>query len=202
MLNEKKTGPIASSDGAVNPARSDKQGASVNTPAHGKYNEAVVRDNVFMASSQAADTWSVALNTTHTGLCISNPAGSPKNLSVLKAGFAFQTAQVATASIHLAGGYTAAGVVTHTNAIDIYNMKLGSPATSVANADDAATLVGTPIYLFPLIGGFTAGALAANPAILTDIGGSIMIPPGAYVFIAALTAAIGFGCIVWEEIPR
>jgi len=201
MLNEKRTGPIASSDGAVNPARSDKQGSSVITHAHGEYNEATSRDNVFMAASQAVDTWSVALHTTHTGLCVSNPAGSTKNLSILKAGFVFQTAQVATASIHLAGGYAAGGVTAHTNALTVYNMKLGAPATNVGLADDQATLVGTPIYLLPLIGGFTAGALAAGPAATTDIGGVIMVPPGGYVCIVALTAAIGFGSIIWEEIP-
>jgi len=200
MLNEKKTGPVASSDGAVNPARIDRQGASVVTEAHGEYNEATVRDNVFIAATQAEDTWTVALAAAYTGLIVSNPAGSNKNLSILKAGMNITTAPVGIASIHLAGGYAAGGIVTY-NAIAFYNMKLGSAAASVANVGDTATLVGTPIYLYPLIGGFTAAALFAQPAALTDIGGSIVVPPGAYVCIVALTVALGFGCIVWEEIP-
>jgi len=200
MLNEKRTGPVASSDGAVNAARTDRTGASVITPAHGEYNEAVVRDNVFMAASQAADTWSVALAGAHTGLCLSNPAGSNKNLSILKVGMAISAAPAAIASIHLAGGYAPGGITAHNAALVIYNMKLGSAAASVAFADDDATLVGTPIYIYPLIGGFTAAALFSQPMATTDIGGSIMVPPGGYVFIAALTVAVGFGCIVWEEI--
>jgi len=206
MLNEKKTGPIASSDGAVNPARTDRQGADVATQAHGEYNEAVVRDNVFMASTQVADTWDVALTLNPIlGVIVSNPPGSNKNLSILKVGFAQTTACANEASIHLAGGYVADGGITvHDTPLVVYNMKLGSPAAAVAFADDEATAVaGSAVYLLPLIGGFTAGAtLPAGPMATTDIGGLVMVPPGGYVFIAALTAVVGFGCIVWEEIPR
>jgi len=205
MLNEKKTGPVASSDGAVNPARMDKQGADVATQAHGEYNEATVRNNVFMASSQGEDTWSIALATTPAlGVILSNPPGSDKNLSILKVGMAITTAPAGQASIHLAGGYVAdGGVLVHNQALVIYNMKLGSPASSVAFADDSANLVvGSPLYLLPLIGAFTNALLFAQPMAMTDIGGMVMVPPGGYVFIAALTVALGFGCIIWEEIPR
>lgn len=200
MLNEIKTGPVPSSDGAVNPARGDKQGSAVITPGHGEYNEATVRDNVFMASTQAEDTWTIALAGAYTGLIVSNPAGSPKHLSILKVGMVITTAPAGQASIHLGGGY-AAGGITVFNAIAFYNMKLGSPVTSVANVGDTATLVGVPIYLYPLIGAFTNALLFAQPMAMTDIGGSIIVPPGAYVMIVALTVALGFGCIVWEEIP-
>lgn len=200
MLSENKTGPVASSDGAEHVARSDKQGSLVTAAAHGEYNEAVVRDNVFMASTQTEDTWTVALAGAYTGLVVSNPAGSTKNLSILKAGMAITTAPAGIASIHLGGGW-APGGITVWNAIDFYNMKLGSAAASVANVGDTATLVGTPIYLYPLIGGFTAGALFSQPMSTTDIGGCLMVPPGGYVMIVALTVALGFGCIVWEEIP-
>jgi len=199
MQSDIRTGPIVAADGTVNPARADKQGASVFTAAHGEYNEAVIRDNVFMAATQAEDTWTVALAGAYTGLIVSNPAGSTKNLSILKAGMAITTAPVGVASIHLGGGY-AVGGITVFNPIAFYNMKLGSAVASVANVGDTATLVGTPIYLYPLIGGFTAGALFSQPMAMTDIGGSIMVPPGAYVMIVTLTVALGFGCIVWEEI--
>ena len=201
MFTEKRTGPISSSDGAENVARADKTGASVVTAGHGEYNEAVIRDNVFMSASQAADTTSVALAGAYTGVCVSNPIGSGHNLSILRAGWAHSVAPAAIATVHLAGGWASTGITVHTNAITIYNMKVGSSATSVANADDAATLVGTPIYILPLIGGFTLGTLFAAPISTTDIGGVIMVPPGGYVCIVTLTACVGFGCIVWEEIP-
>ena len=201
MLNEKRTGPISSADGSINAARSEKTGAAVIAIAHGEHNEAVIRDNVLMSASQAADTTSVALGAAYLGVCISNPIGSGHNLSILKAGWVHSVAPAAIATVHLAGGWASTGITAHTNAITIYNMKIGSPATSVANADDSATLVGTPIYILPLIGGFTLGTLFAAPMATPDIGGIIMVPPGAYVCIVTLTACNGFGCIVWEEIP-
>lgn len=203
MLNEKKTGPVASSDGAVNPARTDKQGASVLTQSHGKYTEAVSRGNVFISANQAAVTTTAAggLGLANTGLCVSNPPGSEHNLSVLKAGWAWSAAPAAISSAHLAGGYAADGGVTaHTTPLVVYNAKLGAPARSVAFTDAAATIVG-PIYLQPLVGGFTLATLFAQPAVLNDINGVIMVPPGGYICIVTLTTGDGFGAIVWEELP-
>lgn len=202
MLNEQRTGDIKSSDGAVNPARSDKQGAGVVTQAHGNYNEAVIRGNVYFGANQAAVTTTIALAATYTGLCIGNPAGSGFNLSILKAGWAFSVAPAAIASAHLASGFASTGIATHTTPLNVYNAKIGAPVRSVATVDGAATLVGTPIYMQPLIGGFTAAALFSQPAALTDIGGSIVVAPGGYVCIVTLTVGVGFGCIVWEEIPE
>lgn len=203
MLNEQRTGPISSLDGAVNPARSDMQGAGVMTSAHGKYNEAVSRGKCFLAANQAAVTTTAAggLGLANTGCCVSNPPGSEHNLSILKAGWVWSVAPAAVSSVHLAGGYVVTGGVTaHTTPLVVYNLKIGAPAVSVAFADAAATIVG-PVYLHPLIGGFTLGALFAQPAALQDFGGSIIVPPGGYVCIVTLTTGDGFGAIAWEEIP-
>lgn len=201
MLNEQRTGPISSLDGAVNPARSDMQGADVTTAAHGEYNEAVSRGKVFLAANQAAVTTTIANALTYTGLCVENPPGSEHNLSLLKVGWAFSVAPAAISTIHLAGGYTVTGSVTaHTTPLVVYNAKLGAPAVSVANADAAATIVG-PVYLQPLIGGFTAATLFDQPLSLTDMGGIVVVPPGGFVFISTLTVSVGFGAMAWEEIP-
>jgi len=203
MLNEQRTGPISSLDGAINPARSDRQGAEVMTAGHGKYNEAVIRGKAFIAANQAAVTTTAAggLGLANTGLCVSNPPGSEHNLSILKVGWAWSVAPAAVSSVHLAGGYVATGGVTaHNTPLVVYNLKLGAPGVSVAFADGAATIVG-PVYLHPLIGGFTLGTLFAQPMALTDIGGSIIVPPGGYVCIVTLTTGDGFGAIAWEEIP-
>jgi len=201
MLNEKRTGPIAALDGSVNPARSDKQGNGVVTAGHGAYNEAVSRGKVFIAANQAAVTTTVALALTQTGICVSNPPGSDKLLSILKVGWAFSVAPAGSAPAFLAGGYAATGGVSaHTTPLTVYNAKLGAPAGAVGLADAAATIV-APINILPLIGGFTNATLFAQPMAMTEIGGSVVVPPGAYVFLPTLTVAVGFGCIVWEEIP-
>jgi hypothetical protein len=36
---------------------------------------------------------------------------------------------------------------------------------------------------------------------IADLGGLIIIPPGGFVAIGALTAVTGFGALVWEEQP-
>ena len=53
MLSEVRTGPITTGDGAVNPQRADKTGATVTTDAHGRYFEGTLRGNVFAAANQA-----------------------------------------------------------------------------------------------------------------------------------------------------
>lgn len=202
MLNEKRTGSIKSADGVVHDARTDKTGADVATAAHGAYNEAVSRGNVFFGANQAAVTTTVALAATYTGLCVGNPAGSEHDFSILKAGWGYSAAPAAPATVHLASGFATTGIATHTTPLEVYCAKINDlPSRSVATVDGAAALVGTPIYMQPLIGGFTAAALFAQPAALTDIGGIIVVPPGGYVCIVTLTVGVGFGCIVWEEIP-
>lgn len=204
MLNEMRTGPVSSLDGAQGVARSDRQGAAVATSAHGKYNEAVARGNAYIACNQAAVTTTAAgfLGLANTGLCVTNPPGSEHHLSILKAGWAWTLAPGAAASVHLAGGYVVTGGVTaHTTPIDFYNLKIGTANRSVALVDEAATIV-APICLLSLMGGFTGGAaFAAMPGSLVDIGGSIIVPPGGYICIVTLTSDDGFGAISWEEIP-
>lgn len=205
MQTDIRTGPIVSADGAVNPARSDNQGSKVTTAAHGEYNEAVARGRIFIAANQAAVTTTAAggLDVTQLGICVSNPPGSGYDLSILKVSWAWtDMAGAAISSVHLAGGWVVTGGVTaHTTPLVVYSALIGSGATSIAYADAATTIVG-PYYLLPLIGGFTATALFAQPMAVTDLGGSVIVPPGGYVFIATLTEAVGFGAIIWEEVAE
>jgi len=182
--------------------RIGNQGEELVSQMHGAMHELALRYNMYFAANQAATTWSVALATTHTGFCISNPAASGKLVIPRLAGFCLAAAPTAAASAHLGGGYLAAGVTVHTTPLTVYSTRLGDPSapTAVAKADAAATLVGTPLYLLPLQGAFTAGALPGVTASVVDLQGAIQLIPGAYVFIACLTAASGFAFMSWEEI--
>jgi len=164
-----------------------------------KYQNAVLQGNVYTASSQAARTWSVALNTTHTGLVVSNPVNSGKNLVILKASFVLSVAPVAIASIGLFTGYSTAGIVTHTTPLVPTNCLVGG-ALGTATADDAATLVGTPVWAMQMMGGFTAGALPSTTPSVIDVDGAIIVKPGGYCGIGALTAVVGFGSIIYQEV--
>jgi hypothetical protein len=180
--------------------RAGVNGELITGTAHGKYYEAVSRGNVFYAASQDATTWSVELDLTHTGLVVYNPIGSGVNLSMLQAGFSLTVAPVAITHISIFGGGSAAGITVHTTPLVPACMKLGGNAPK-AGADAAATLVGAPVHLLPFMGGFTAGALYATSPSVVDIDGSILVPPGYYCGLASLTAAVGFGALVWEEVP-
>jgi len=201
---ELKVGPIQAADSTKNLARGTQTGGLVVAQGHGLYAEAGLRGKLFYAANQAAQgggtTWSVGLNVTHTGLVVSNPVQSKVNLSILMASFAMVAAPVAIAHIGLFAGFAAGGIVAHTTPLIPMSTFIGNIRGS-ALADEAATLVGTPAWIMPILSGFTAGALySTSPAIL-DIKGSIIVPPGGYVGIGALSAVVGLGGVIWEEIP-
>lgn len=189
---------------ALNPSnnlttlRTDKNANLLVSNVTSKYETSVLAGRVFYAANQSAATWSVALNTTHTGLVLSNPVNSGKNLIILKVGFALSVAPAAIASIGLFTGYSTAGIVTHTTPLTPYSCAVGS-GSSVANADAAATLVGTPTWALPFMGGFTAAALPSTSPSVIDVDGLIVVKPGGYVGIGALTAVVGYAGIIWEE---
>ena len=168
---------------------------------HGRYYEQAYRQNLFYGANQAATTVSVALATTYTGIVLSNPAGNMKNLVPTKLMFALSVAPVGIATLGLITGFASTGITVHTTALVGASTLIGAGPAPTAKIDSAATLVGTPVWTMPIMGGFTAGALPAGNPIVVDIEGSIIIPPGGYMAIGALTAVIGFGGIFWEEIP-
>ncbi len=170
---------------------------------HGQMYEQALRLNMFFAANQAEQAVSVDLTTTYTGLCLNNPAGNTKNLVPRQISFGINTHQVALAGLGLLGGYAAAGVVTHASALVTYSTMLGDATAASGLADDECTIVGTPLVLMPFISTdiITTGAPAKGIG-LVDVGGSIIIPPGAYVAIWAETAVTGFFGITWEEVPR
>jgi|SRR5882672_4657926 len=201
MLSEASVGERKLSQGAQATERLDPTAAIVATDAHGRYRESARLGRLFNASNQAAQAVSVALTTTYTGLCISNPAGNTKNASMLGCYFALSVAPAAIASLHLIGGYSAAGIVTHTAALaspGIQSALLGG-LNSTMKADTQATIV-NPGYVLPICSGFTAAALPSTSPGWIDLAGIIELVPGAWIAIGALTAVTGFGGFVWEEI--
>lgn len=190
-------GKLPSGSAAV--VKLDVNNNMIVTQSSAKYQQAVLGGNVFTAGNQAARAWSVALATTHTGLVISNPVGSGKNLVILKASFVLSVAPAAPATIGLFTGYSSAGIVTHTTPLTYTNCLVGG-ATGLALADEAATLVGTPVWAMQMMGGFTAGALPSTTPSVIDVDGAIIVKQGGYCGIGALTAVTGFGTIIWQEV--
>ena len=198
-LDEIKVGPRRSSDGGVEVARGGQDSEKIIGQAHGKYYEAGSRKRLFWAASQAATTWSIALATAYTGLCVSNPRMSNVNLAIVRVGFGLSVAPAAEAAIGLFGGYDADAEVTHTTPLGVYNAFLLGPHGQ-ANADGSATLPTAPLLIEAYMSAFTAAALHGTSPVIVDVDGAIIVPPGAYVGIYALTAVVGFGSMMWEEI--
>lgn len=158
--------------------------------------------NVYHASNQAAVTLS-GLSTTATGLILSNPFGSGKNIGILTVGWMFSTAPGGASVVGLAMSPTVSSTqVTHGTPINaVQNAILAGTqgVVGVGKVDSAATTVGTPVFIRTL-GGPVAASQISPPYIRDDIDGSLILPPGTSVQLAFLTtAAVGLGYISWVE---
>lgn len=203
MLAECRTGPIISAEGAVNPARTSKTGALVTLDAHGRYQEAVVRGNVFLAANTA--TQALSLNSgTATGLILTNPAGSTKNLILLEVCVALASLPAGQSNLILTGNNNpAAAIVTHTTPLTVRNALMGSGLGAVGLADSAATIPNANIMR--IIGGGTAATVATStafpPFIRDEIAGLIVLAPGTCISLQCLTTAITVvASMAWEEV--
>src|SRR3990167_10368129 len=203
MTGSLKVGPVTAADNTTISKRGTTEGGLVTSSILGKYGELSSRGKLWVAANVAAKATSVGLTTTYTGLCVSNPAGSGKNLIMLGCQYAISVAEAAIATQHLIAGYSVAGVVTHTVVLPspgIQNCFINGASDSVANADTEATIV-NPFYLIPVRGGFTAGALGGpGTGNWIDLNGMFTIPPGGWIANGSLTATTGFAAFVWAEV--
>ncbi len=163
------------------------------------------RSSTFIAANQTGCVWTVGLATTYTGLCLANPIGSGKNLSILGVSHQEVVAPTGIAAVYLAGLYHATAV-THSVPSAILAASIGPNGAdaSIAKADTGATLPAAPKILMNLTAGHTSGALstAACPAFI-PINGLITVEPGGFLIIANFTigVAVGqMGAFIWEEI--
>ena len=140
----------------------------------------------------------VALATTYTGLLVYNPIGSGVILIPRLVKFALSVAPAAIASIGLISGVQSAAP-TGLTALNVRNNQIGNAGSGKGLAYSAATIA-TPIWQQQLVDGFTAAALPA-PSPLVDLKGDVVLLPGAFLAIGALTAVTGLGSISWQETP-
>ena len=199
-----RVGGISAEDGTTNPLRTGQRGELIAGGLSGRYRESVHKGNVYIAANQTGCVWSVGLHTTNTGLCLSNPVGSGKNLSILMVSHQEVVAPAGIAAVYLAGGYSATAV-THSVAGTILKAKIGARAAqSVANFDTGATLPVAPEILLNLTAGHTSAALSTAASIAcVDVGGLIELEPGGFLIVANFTIGKAVGqqaAIIWEEI--
>lgn len=199
-MPQNQTGFSASQGGATQPGRLDKANSLLISQNHGLRYNAAYTGVLFTGTNTAAATTSVGLATTYTGLCLSNPAGSGKNLELRNVGARLVVISAAVTELSLITGYAAGGITVHTTPATVQTAIIGAAATAAVGLLDAAcTLVGTPAWGAPIGGpGVAAGVFAA----MIDFQGGLIIPPGGYVAIGSNIAspASGFlGTFEWAE---
>ena len=170
---------------------------------HGRYYETTVRKAMYSGANLTGITTTAAFATTYTGMCLSNPIGSTVNLVLTKVTYAPVVAQTAALVMGIMTGYSASVNVTHTTPLVPLSNFVGQPA-GTGLIDSSATLPVAPTRLI-LLGTLTTGAITQTllNGSVTDMEGSVVIPPGGYAAIytsaASVASSLAFG-MMWEEV--
>ena len=225
MLAEIRAGITTMSDGTVAPARASRMGAMTTGDAQGRYYEQASRGNIFSLVMTASATNAPAANNLLSGLAAAgavsfalwNPAGSGKNISLLKLGvmpisgtppvgglWHGVMATCPTIASNIAAA--AVGYLTCNNV----GMAAASVARGVVTAAGGTALTGCSIPSIlrmadlNLSAGTLASANSNGVKAVEYIDGDIILPPGTGwcpVWSAAGTTFLFGMSVTWEEIP-
>jgi hypothetical protein len=216
MLSEIRSGFTTLADGTVAPARASRVGGMVVGDGQGTYYEQTSRGNVFSLVLGLATTTPVAgqLNAAAaaqlTQFCVWNPAGSGKNLSLLKFGVAIVSGTTPAGSVYhsYATAPTNATTVVTPIACNNVGMAAASVARAATHASTGVQLAGNGALSFIRMADlqFSAGTYAnlVTTKATEFINGDIVIPPG-FMWVPTWTASgtslnISYS-VTWEEIP-
>jgi hypothetical protein len=201
-----RVGPALSADGSLTTPRATKESAFVIQNLHGQYYEQAARGNLYMARAivTAPVIFTTAAGT--GGPLLWNPPGSGINASILAVSWGTSVVTTVAAVLGLTGGTGQTAAPTSTTAIDsITNCLIGggSPACSTFRV---GTTVAAGTFLMPF-GDLHTGALTVdnNGVHWVDIGGLMIVPPGAWCSISAsatATTTVGNFGMVWEEVRQ
>ena len=180
-----------------------KAGEVLVSETQGRYYTLAYNGKVFSSANQAAKALTL-LSSTYTGHLLYNPLGSGINCVVLQCAVSIATAPAGIADMHYEGSSivqtTAPSSVTSNTVI---NSLLGNTAVGATASYNVATLPVTPTVLRGLGGGPNATGSVSTPFIMDDLGGVIIIAPGTYMGLGALTTAISVvASFHWAELPQ
>lgn len=160
--------------------------------------------NMYNSCTTGAVTLST-VSATCTGLSLTNPFGSGKNLVVKEVRFAPSTAPAGVSVVGLAvSPAVSATAVTHTTPAVIHNsIDIGSNlSVGVGLTDASSTLPAAPVWLRP-IGSVVAASSITPGMYVENVDGTIILPPGTNLSFSYLTtAAVGIASMTWVEIPQ
>ena len=191
----KKTGQVV--------ARGTYTGETAVVDAHARYMDAVLGGNVFVAANVASQALSLG-SATATGLVLTNPAGSGKNLVVLEIASYISAAITAVANVAVfVNKVPTAAAVVQTTPVTPTTALVGG-ATGVGLVASAATLPAAPTLVRSLYGWHwvTAGTPAVQLGAKDEVAGAIILQPGTSLSVQGVTVAhSAISSITWEEVP-
>jgi len=193
----------AQNSGALVAARATRSGEAAVSDAHARYQEAVLQGSVYTGGNVAAQAVTLGVAAA-TGLILTNPVASGKNLVVLEAQAWIAAAITAVANVAIfANTNPAAAAVAQTTPIAPKNALLGGPA-GVGLLASSATLPAAPTLIRPLFGWHwvTAGTPAAQLGVKDEVAGALVLAPGTAISIQGVTVAHSIlASLTWEEVP-
>ena len=207
-LAELRTGIVVTSDGAVNPARSDKTAAQVVTDAHGRYYEMVARGNAYVLATTGAAVTAFSGAAAGTPLLsVFNPSGSGKNLVVTQVGVAVQAqaSVIGGCAFGLFGGVSAKPTSTNiapTNLLTFGGGSVAQGSTGALTTGSSALAFLLPVGAHLAQSGVTGAPGTAGPALI-DVAGLVVCAPGNMVAFGgstALTSGTYNVAMAWEEV--
>lgn len=213
IIDQGRVGPSSTADGGIVPLRLARSGELNVSDAHARYQEAVVRGNVYTGTAIQATvaTTNNSPLTANTGVPlvgIFNPANSGKNLVILRATVCNVSGTAAAQPLFVwnvisaPAGITAAG----TNGVNNLSFTANSAARLFPNSAITGSLVATALRP---IGGFTgafatSGTAGGSACTTEETAGEIIVPQGAFAGIAvgngAGTTWIVSASMTWEEV--
>lgn len=162
-----------------------------------RYYQNTYRGNSYVGANTAAQALSVA-SATFTGLAVSNPVGSGKNLVIKEVTVALAGATAGAGTIVLA--YAPVVALTVGASAGPLSLMVGNGPVGVAKVGASATLGAAPTIIRTLMG-ITATTVVGAVPHKDDVGGSIIVPPGQLICIEATGTAVSIiGAITWDEV--
>ena len=202
MQIEAKVGPQVVGDGSVTLPRLTKDGTASVADAHGRYQEAVYRGNVFIGANLGGTpvTTQAGLSATTPALTLYNPANSGKLGVLISVTVDITSSPAAAAGLMLAVNAPTAAAPTATTLATQQNAYTSNLSTPSLSCYRIATLAAAPVAI-RFIGGTTGAAAIGGVQLVDHVDGEIIVGPGVALSIQSTSAAAILTSFAWEEIP-
>ena len=203
-----KVGPTFGGDGTTPFVRTTRAASLTVQQQSGKYSEAVLRGNVYVATAGATgQAVNTAISTTGM-MTLWNPIGSGKNFRVLKTSGGYISGTNGSGIIvYVVNNSGNQASPTGGTAVTPVNCLIGAANNSVAKTGFGQTLASSPTMTEVIASDFAQLATTANgyQIINDDVDGRYIVQPGTGISVEAVNGAGGTTPIMsfsfmWEEV--